>query len=224
MMILMLSLIFIFIFILYKYIKLEELGYINNNIDTQKEICQATMKRKVIGDIPPILPNGWYSLFYSFEIKIGEVKESNILDNHLAIFRDENGKINIIDAYCSHLGANLAIGGIVKDCTLECPFHGWKFDGNGKCVDIPYSDQKIPEATKIKSWHCLEINSQILVWYDAENREPYWFPDKYEQLNNNNYYCAGTTDNYINCHIQELEENGADIHHLGFLHSPFVLP
>lgn len=46
-----------------------------------------------------------------------------------------------MDAYCPHLGANMAVGGKVvnTDC-LECPFHGWQFSGEtGKLVNIPYA-------------------------------------------------------------------------------------
>ena len=62
-----------------------------------------------------------------------------VLGLHLAVFRAEDGQAHIIDAYCPHMGANLAVGGVVKGNCLECPFHGWKFRGDdGKCVEIPY--------------------------------------------------------------------------------------
>ena len=60
---------------------------------------------------------------------------------NLAVFRDDNGNAYILDAYCPHLGANIAIGGhVIGDC-LECPFHGWQFRGSdGKVMKIPYSE------------------------------------------------------------------------------------
>lgn len=59
-----------------------------------------------------------------------------IIGENFAIFRSSNGNINILDAYCPHLGANMAIGGIVRGNNLQCPFHGWTFDGtNGQCVN-----------------------------------------------------------------------------------------
>ena len=61
---------------------------------------------------------------------------------NLAVFRDTSGKAHVLDAYCPHLGANLAVGGRVFGSCLECPFHGWKFRGeDGKCVDIPYVEK-----------------------------------------------------------------------------------
>lgn len=48
----------------------------------------------------------------------------------------------MVDAYCPHLGANLAAGGRVLGDCIECPFHGWQFQGSdGKCVRIPYAEK-----------------------------------------------------------------------------------
>lgn len=63
------------------------------------------------------------------------------LGEHFAVFRGEDGRINVLDAMCPHLGANIAIGGVVSGDCIQCPFHGWVFSGStGKCVRIPYSD------------------------------------------------------------------------------------
>lgn len=58
------------------------------------------------------------------------------------MFRGEDGIAHVMDAYCPHLGANLAVGGRVVGNCLECPFHGWQFRGDdGKCVKIPYAEK-----------------------------------------------------------------------------------
>jgi len=58
--------------------------------------------------------------------------------------RTERGIINILDAYCPHLGANMAESGRVKGDCLECPFHSWKFRGeDGYCENIPYTTKGI---------------------------------------------------------------------------------
>ncbi len=62
----------------------------------------------------------------------------------LAVYRGDDGKAYIVDAYCPHLGANLGVGGQVKGNCIECPFHAWTFRGSdGKCVDIPYTEKGI---------------------------------------------------------------------------------
>ena len=64
------------------------------------------------------------------------------LGEQVAVFRGQDGKAYVLDAYCPHLGANLAVGGRVVGSCIECPFHGWQFRGNdGKCTKIPYAEK-----------------------------------------------------------------------------------
>lgn len=64
------------------------------------------------------------------------------LGKNFAIFRgNASMEAFIVDAYCPHLGANLAAGGgrVAGDC-IQCPFHGWTFDGHtGRCLHVPYA-------------------------------------------------------------------------------------
>ena len=61
---------------------------------------------------------------------------------NLAVFRDEKGESHVLDAYCPHLGANIAEGGrVIGDC-LQCPNDGWRFRGSdGKVTKIPNTDK-----------------------------------------------------------------------------------
>ena len=61
-------------------------------------------------------PNGWFGLIQSEELAVGASTAVNALGQNFAIFRDEEGKVHILDAYCAHLGANLAVGGKVRTC------------------------------------------------------------------------------------------------------------
>jgi 3-ketosteroid 9alpha-monooxygenase subunit A len=80
----------------------------------------------------------------------------------------------VLDAYCPHLGAHLGSdGGRIEGDTVACPFHGWRFDSEGHCVDIPYA-QKIPERARdaLGAWPVKEINGFIAVWYDPDGNPP----------------------------------------------------
>ena len=59
-----------------------------------------------------------------------------VLGEDLIAFRDSNGVVGLIDAYCAHRGAPLFFGRN-EDCGLRCIYHGWKYDVNGACVDMP---------------------------------------------------------------------------------------
>jgi nitrite reductase/ring-hydroxylating ferredoxin subunit len=84
------------------------------------------------GNVPPPFPTGWFFISHSDELKKGQVKSVSFFDREYALFRGEDGTARILSAFCPHLGANLANGGIVHDNCLTCPFHGWVFNGEGK--------------------------------------------------------------------------------------------
>ncbi|XP_070157365.1 cholesterol 7-desaturase nvd [Polyergus mexicanus] len=177
-------------------------------------------RNRKVGKLPPVYPNGWFALLESSEIKKGQVKHVSALGENFAVFRTERGIVNILDAYCPHLGANMAQGGRVKGDCLECPFHSWTFRGeDGRCDNIPYTE-KVPVIARAKAWKCREVNHIIFVWYHAESAEPDWQPQPQTHISNGTWRYQGRNEFFINCHIQEIAENGADIAHLSAVHGP----
>lgn len=87
--------------------------HISRGLVSKHEVVNAVRRRKKIGDLPPVYPNGWFGLIRSEELAVGSSTAVNALGQNFAVFRDEEGKVHILDAYCAHLGANLAVGGKV---------------------------------------------------------------------------------------------------------------
>ncbi|KJE94081.1 Rieske domain-containing protein [Capsaspora owczarzaki ATCC 30864] len=201
--------------------RMEEIGYIQEKRRSNEKLAMDTKLRRKRGNLPPPFPNGWYRLCDSRDLKVKDVKNIDALGQHFVVFRGEDKRVSVLDAYCPHLGANLGIGGKVKGNEIECPFHGWTFNHDGKCTNIPYAT-KVPEFAKTRKWTSLETNSHVLVWFDAENREPAWFPPSLEEVNSGSWTFRGYTEHNINAHIQEVPENGADIAHLKHVHSPLM--
>ena len=86
-------------------------------------------------------PFGWYPVLLSNELAIGEVKPLRYFSRELAIWRGEDGKPRMLDAFCRHLGAHMGHGGKVHGNLLECPFHAWRYSGEDASVkEIPYSE------------------------------------------------------------------------------------
>lgn len=69
-------------------------------------------------------------------MKPDDVKPISYCGRNVVLFRGKNGKPYVLEAYCAHMGAHLGFGGKVRfDTCIECPFHGWAFDGEtGKGV------------------------------------------------------------------------------------------
>src|SRR5690348_7814461 len=92
-------------------------------------------------------PNGWYQVAYTDELPARAVRTLRYFGRDLVAWRDDAGAAHVMDAYCPHLGAHLGHGGVVEGDSLRCPFHGWRFGGEGACVAIP-GGLKIPPKAK----------------------------------------------------------------------------
>ena len=92
----------------------------------------------------PAIPDGWFSVAASEDVGLGEVKPLHYLDRDLVAFRGEDGAVRVFDAHCPHLGAHLGFGGRVCGEGIVCPFHGWRFDGDGRSSRCPASTGNRP--------------------------------------------------------------------------------
>src|SRR6478752_3392703 len=72
--------------------------------------------------LPPV-PNGWYAIASSGDLAPGQVLPLQVLNRDLVLFRAEDGRPCLVDAYCPHLGMHLGHGGKVVGDTIQCPFH-----------------------------------------------------------------------------------------------------
>ncbi|XP_015734272.1 cholesterol 7-desaturase-like [Coturnix japonica] len=175
------------------------------------------------GALPPPFPNGWYRVLDSAQLPRGAVRSLALLGERLAAFRTQDGQAHVVDAYCPHLGADLAAGGRVVGSCIECPFHGWRFRGeDGKCAHIPYAG-KVPDFAKVRSWPCCEVNGMLLLWYHCDGTGPAWAVPEQPEIITGDWVFRGQTEHFVDAHIQEIPENAADTAHLAFLHGPAIL-
>jgi nitrite reductase/ring-hydroxylating ferredoxin subunit len=166
---------------------------------------------------PPGYPNGWFAVAWSSDVREGEVKRAHYFGRELVIFRTRSGVARVLDAYCPHLGAHLAEGGRVVGENVRCPFHGWQYDGDGRCVAIPYC-QKIPAKARVHAWKTVEVNGMILVWHHAEGKEPDWEVPQMPELVDPEWTEPRQFILDVPVHMQEMAENNCDPVHFQFVH------
>ncbi|XP_046385248.1 cholesterol 7-desaturase nvd [Ischnura elegans] len=203
---------------------LEDVGF--GHLSSQPGMVASARRLRRHGALPPPFPNGWFALMESGELHPGQVAHICALGETFAVFREEasaGARAHVLGAYCPHLGANMAAGGRVRADCLECPFHGWQFRGrDGQCTSVPYSTNKVPEFARAKRWPSIEVNHVIFVWYHAEGAEPSWVLEELPEVQSGDWQCKGRSTFHVNCHIQEIPENGADVAHLNAVHSPLL--
>ena len=172
---------------------------------------------------PPI-PNGWFQVAFSDEIKSGDVKPLKYFGKDLVIFRTEGGDIAVLDAFCPHLGAHLGHGGKIEGDGVVCPFHAWKFGAAGELLDVPYAKRK-PAKAKVGCWSVKELAGLVFVWHHAEGKAPEWdIPDSVEEYDSEGWSDYLTHVTEIKTNNLDMAENQVDSAHFHYVHGATNMP
>jgi nitrite reductase/ring-hydroxylating ferredoxin subunit len=167
-------------------------------------------------------PNGWFCVALSDDLPPEGVIPLHYFGKDLVLFRTKDGKPHLLDAYCPHLGAHLGYGGQVKEDAIQCPFHGWLFNGNGQCINIPCVSNLPPKA-QIQSWQIREANEMIMVYHHEQRTLPTWEMSDLPEYSFEEWTPLRQIHRWkVYSHVQEVIENSLDIAHLSFLHSSGV--
>ncbi|OBB01035.1 2Fe-2S ferredoxin [Mycobacteriaceae bacterium 1482268.1] len=180
---------------------------------------------------PPLsmTPTGWFQVAWSDEVKVGDVRRMSYFGRELVAWRAQSGQLTVMDAYCEHLGAHLGYGGHVVGEVLQCPFHGWQWNQDGRNVCIPYQDRP-NRGRRIRTFPVVERNESVYIWHDVDGREPYFdVPDIFTSFTD-----GSSADDYypqlrlyreaLEMHPQYVLENGVDFAHFKFVHQTPIVP
>jgi nitrite reductase/ring-hydroxylating ferredoxin subunit len=139
-----------------------------------------------------------------------------LLSEKLVAFRDTDGRLGLIDEFCAHRGVSLWFGRN-EACGLRCPYHGWKYDVTGQCVDLPSEAEEtgVRRRIKLKSYPCLERGGVIWTYMGPPELRPE--PPEFE------WAMVAPAQRYLSKRLQESNylqalEGGIDSSHVSFLH------
>jgi phenylpropionate dioxygenase-like ring-hydroxylating dioxygenase large terminal subunit len=170
--------------------------------------------------------NFWYPITRSEDLAYDQPERVKVLGVELVVFRDTNGDAHVLSDTCVHRGASL--GGawsglsaprIVDDC-IVCPYHGWEFDGDGQCQNIPSVGYgtKTPPRAKVDSYPVQEKYGIIFAFLGDLAEE-----DRPSLLNVEEYGQDGWRANSVlilevDYNYERSMENGLDPAHNEFVH------
>lgn len=183
---------------------------------------ETQIDRRAGSQLP--VPLGWFAVAHSDEIPAGEVRTLRYFATEFVVWRGDSGELNATDAYCRHLGAHMGAGKVVGEL-LECPFHHWRYTGQGAVAEIPYSRSIPPQVRRpcIKVWPVAEANGLVYVWHHPQGAAPLWevealFPD------GEDWKLHARHEWTVKVHIQEINENGVDYPHFVSVHGTKSMP
>lgn len=90
-----------------------------------------------------LLRRYWHPIAASAEMARHPTKSVKLLGEELVLFKDRHGTLGLIGAYCAHRRASLVYG-MAEEGGLRCPYHGWKYDRNGRCLEQPFEETVRP--------------------------------------------------------------------------------
>ena len=139
-----------------------------------------------------------------------------LLGERLVAFRDTEGRIGLIDEFCAHRGVSLWFGRN-EECGLRCPYHGWKYDITGQCIDLPSegTDGPMRKRMKLKAYPCIEAGGLVWTYMGPPESKPE--PPALEWVK------VAPERRFVSKRLQESNylqalEGGIDSSHVTFLH------
>jgi phthalate 4,5-dioxygenase oxygenase subunit len=140
-----------------------------------------------------------------------------LLSERLLAWRDSNGKLALTDEFCAHRGVSLWFGRN-EHGGLRCPYHGWKYDHTGQCVEVPSepTESGYCQKIKLKSYPLIERGGVLWTYMGP--------PEKQPPLPEWEFAMVPASHSFMSKRLQECNwlqamEGGIDSSHVSFLHS-----
>ncbi len=164
------------------------------------------------------IPFGWFYVGESDATLPGELSQVRRFGRDLILWRGEDGQPHLQDAYCPHLGANIAVGGEVVGNAVQCPFHKWSFNGDGSVAAIPYASKVNPYAC-LTTYPLIERYGFLTGWFHPAGIEPtFELPGSVPELHGGDYVGPLVEAHRIRTCLQEMAENTVDGAHFQSVH------
>ncbi len=138
-----------------------------------------------------------------------------LLSERLIAFRDTEGRLGLMDEFCAHRRVSLWFGRNEEN-GLRCPYHGWKYDVTGKCVDVPSEDPAFCKNIRLKAYSLVEKGGILWAYMGSPEKRPA-LPE-FEVINVRPEQRF-ISKRYQECNWLQAMEGGIDSSHVSFLHS-----
>lgn len=159
----------------------------------------------------PAYPASWYLFCDSRQLNKPHSKP--MLGQQLVGFRTQGGKIAVMAAHCSHMGADLGCGTVIGE-SIQCPFHNWKYGVDGVCTHIPGANS-FPDFARQANYPAVDRNGYIFFFNGPEPLFP--LPFFFDE--NPDDFSAGKVFSYVSdCTWFVNAAHGYDTQHFDAVH------
>lgn len=110
--------------------------------------------------------DAWWPVCQSRDLRRGRAEGVRLWETPVAVFRDGTGTARAVLDRCAHRNVRLSLGRVADDGCLECPYHGWRYDGSGRCTAIPgLAPADVPAVSPtVDAFATREADGFVWVW------------------------------------------------------------
>lgn len=156
----------------------------------------------------------WHPVAFSHEVR-QKPFGARLLDERIVLYRTDNGVVSAARDLCLHRGVPLSMGFIDGD-NLVCAYHGFRYDGEGRCVCIPaHPGAAIPPKLRLQSYPAQERHG--LVWVRLVDDGPRPLPE-FEEWNDPDYLQVLPDSVELDASAGRQIEGFLDVSHFAFVH------
>ncbi len=145
-------------------------------------------------------------------------KRVRVLGEDLVLYKDRSGSYGLVAEKCSHRGVSLYFGFVEKD-GIRCPYHGWKYDAFGHCVDQPFENPQAGFKAKIQhpAYPVENLAGLLFAYMGPPEKRP--LLPKWDLLVRNDGRRQVDICETLRCNWLQAMENSVDPTHTYYLHS-----
>jgi phenylpropionate dioxygenase-like ring-hydroxylating dioxygenase large terminal subunit len=178
-------------------------------------LVKLTTKKGSVVIEDPILCHDWLPVAPLRELEKTSVIGARVLGEDIVIWRTVDGEVLAWKDLCLHRGTRLSLGEIQNGDTLMCPYHGWTYDTNGKCIQMPaHPNQKPPAKAVVQTYHaCVYLDFVWICFGEPRHTLPVfaeWKDETYRRVLCGPYPFKAAGPRIV--------ENFLDVAHFPFVH------
>ena len=170
-----------------------------------------------------MLINNWYVAAAASAVSRDKPLKVRMLACDFVLFRDAKGVAACLSDVCCHRGASLGKGEM-HDCNVVCPYHGWEFDGSGRCTLTPSMgpDATVPKRVRVDTYPTQEKYGWVWVFLgDLPEKDRPRIPDLFPEYDDPVGWHRIAYNFEAKTNWMRFEENSLDTAHTNFVHRQF---
>lgn len=187
----------------------------NDPLHRRSERLQQLTRTSRDSEMGQLLRTFWHPVAIARKLAAGAAQPVRILGEDLTLYRGQSGEPHLVGARCAHRCTVLHTGWVEGD-EIRCMYHGWKYDGTGRCTERPAERDASPPSVRIDGYPVIEY-ADLIFAYMGTGTPPSFDLNRKDVCERPNGINIGRLETW-NCNWFQMVENAMDGVHVSFVH------